>query len=212
MNEDECAGHMALLGLGLLGGLLAGGLLGGCGGDTVSPGVTASSQTAAVQASSGAAKGPPPPAAGPPRAPSGPPAGTDKSAVPSPLEAARLARMKALPILSALSDREKLGLLRQLADASPIHRLRALDAYPKLEALADRQREILLVQLEDIVPVSTPANGFVCECGNGVVHKMCVRESCLDRNAVGAACHQACGTLPMLNAACSATPECARGR
>lgn len=215
MNKEAFAGRIrppgrALVRLVLLAAVLTGAMLGGCGGDSVSPGVPASSQTAGVQGSSGAAQGAPPSAPVAARAP--PQAAANPSAAPSPLEAARLARMKALPILSALSDRVKLGLLRQLPQASPLQRLRALDAYPGLEAVGDRQKEILLGQLEDIVPVTTPAKGFVCECGNGVVHKMCVRESCLDRSAVGAVCHQACGRLPMLQATCSATPECARGR
>ena len=217
MNKDEAARRLrapsqALFRLGLLSALLAGPMLGGCGGDSVSPGVAASSHTAGVQGSSGVAQGALPQAPTPAPAQPGPRAATDKSGAPSPLETARLGRMRALPILSVLSDQEKLGLLRQLPEASPMQRLRALDAYPRLDALGERQKEILLGQLEDIVPVTTPANGFVCECGNGVVHKMCVRESCLDRSAVGAVCYQACGRLPMLKAACSPTPECARGR
>lgn len=217
MNKDECVGRTqpparAFARQMLLTAVLTGIMVGGCGGDSVSPGVPASSQTAGMQGSARAPQGLPPGAPAAERAPPPPQVAANTSGDPSPLEAARLARMKALPLLSALSDGDKLGLLRRLPEASPLQRLRALDAYPKLEELADRQREILLRQLEDIVPVTTPAKGFVCECGNGVVHKMCVRESCQDRSVAGAVCYQACGRLPMLTAACSATPECARGR
>jgi hypothetical protein len=82
-----------------------------------------------------------------------PQAGTDDPAVRL-LESPSLAQLSALPHLSALSPREKGGLLLLLPSKSSSERLTLINMYPSLAALPDQQKQLLLDKLEKIVPVT----------------------------------------------------------
>jgi hypothetical protein len=71
------------------------------------------------------------------------------------LDPASLAQLSALPHLSALSPREKAGLLLLLPPMSPAERLVLINMYPSLVRLPVQQKEILLDKLAQIVPVQT---------------------------------------------------------
>jgi hypothetical protein len=73
------------------------------------------------------------------------------------LDPNRLAQLSALPHLSALSAREKAGLLLLLPPMSPAERLVLIDMYPSLVRLPVQQKQILLDKLEQIVPVANAA-------------------------------------------------------
>jgi hypothetical protein len=70
------------------------------------------------------------------------------------LDPARLAQLGALPHLSALSPRERAGLLLLLPPMSPSERLMLINMYPSLVRLPVQQKEILLNKLAQIVPVA----------------------------------------------------------
>jgi hypothetical protein len=71
------------------------------------------------------------------------------------IDQSRLAQLGALPHLSALSAREKAGLLLLLPPMSPSERLVLIEMYPSLVRLPVQQKQILLDKLEQIVPVTT---------------------------------------------------------
>lgn len=182
-------------------------LLSACGGGG-SPAPVVSARTTANQITSGGPGSPTGQGATPPSEAGSPLAAIDRAEPGSPEEASRLARLKSLALLAVLSDREKLGLLRQIALASPSRRLSAIESYAKLAMLADRQKQILLGQLEDIAPVVTPTSALVCECGSDITRKICVRESCADGMELQSVCNRACGTLASFRTQCSASPQC----
>ncbi len=124
-------------------------------------------------------------------------------------DAAGFAKMKALPLLSPLSERDKATLFKRLATATPSERLPLIDGYASLNALPDRQKEVLLGQLEDIVAPAVPAQQLVCQCGSQVKRELCVRERCSDAVELQSLCNQACGALGALGTQCRAAPACA---
>ncbi|MBW0448348.1 hypothetical protein EN871_21370 [bacterium M00.F.Ca.ET.228.01.1.1] len=65
-----------------------------------------------------------------------------------------MAQLNTLPHLSALSDREKAGLILLLPSRSAAQRLELINMYPSLVRLPEPQKELLLNQLEKIVPVT----------------------------------------------------------
>jgi hypothetical protein len=81
------------------------------------------------------------------------PAVTDGTAEPS-LDAAKLAQLSALPHLSALSPREKAGLLLLLPSKSSSERMVLISMYPSLVQLPVQQQQVLLDNLEKIVPLT----------------------------------------------------------
>ena len=124
-------------------------------------------------------------------------------------ESGRLSQLRALALLSPLSDRERSGLLKQLPLASPSERLTLINGFPALAVLPDRQKEILLIQMEKIVPVSISANLLVCNCSHGIQRKLCVRELCSNRSELHAVCNKACGTLASFEIQCMTSRQCA---
>lgn len=82
------------------------------------------------------------------------PATKDETAEPSP-DPAKLAQLSALPHLSALSAREKAGLLLLLPSKSSSERMVLINMYPSLAQLPIQQKEVLLANLEKIVPSTT---------------------------------------------------------
>ena len=70
------------------------------------------------------------------------------------LKSASLAQISALPHLSALSPREKAGLLLLLPSKSSSQRLALIEMYPSLSQLPVQQKQVLLDKLEKIVPVA----------------------------------------------------------
>lgn len=133
----------------------------------------------------------------------------DKSPAVSAEESVRLAKLRALSLLSPLTERERLDLLRQLADASPSARLDLFDGYRALAMLPERQKEVLLNQIEKIVPVTVPASLLVCSCSNGIERKLCIRERCSNHSELGSACNKACGTLASFKSKCLTARQCA---
>lgn len=69
-------------------------------------------------------------------------------------ELASLAQLNGLPHLSALSPREKMGLLLLLPSKSSSQRLALIQMYPSLSQLPVVQKQVLLDKLEKIVPVA----------------------------------------------------------
>jgi hypothetical protein len=130
-------------------------LLGGCGGGEDGTSRVVSSpalMAAAPQASPGTSRWAAQDAS--PRAAKSPsPAVTDGTAEPS-LDAAKLAQLSALPHLSALSAREKAGLLLLLPSKSSSERMVLITMYPSLAQLPVQQKQVLLDKLEKIVPVT----------------------------------------------------------
>jgi hypothetical protein len=139
----------------LLSSLLLSPLLAGCGGGdggTSRVVSAAASMTAPQQASTGpsrlgthdtSSKGEKSPA----------PTVTDDTAAAA-LESGSLAQLSALPHLSALSPREKAGLLLLLPSKSSSQRLALINMYPSLAELPDLQKQVLLDKLEKIVPIT----------------------------------------------------------
>lgn len=140
---------------------------------------------------------------------SSPRAAADTSTAVSQKESARLAQLKALPLLSSLSDRERAGLFKQLTPASPSERLTLLNGYSRLAVLPERQKQVLLNQMEKIVPVSIPANQLVCYCSHDVQRKLCVKERCSNRSELQSLCNEACGTLASFKSQCLTSRQCA---
>jgi hypothetical protein len=68
------------------------------------------------------------------------------------LESPSLGQISALPHLSALSAREKAGLLVQLPGKSTSERMMLINMYPSLAQLPVQQKQVLLANLEKIVP------------------------------------------------------------
>jgi len=133
-----------------------------------------------------------------------PPAANDAAAVRVD-NSARLARLRKLPLLSLLSERERAGLLEHLADASPSERLTSINQYPKLAGLPDQQKQILLDQLEIIAPMTIPQSRIVCNCGSEIKRELRVPERCSNNLEIQSICNQACGTLSAFKSECFAT-------
>lgn len=191
--------------------LLLGLMLAGCGGEGTSsrPNASAPTLASSVQKNSTAAstKSAESPALA--SRITAPRETADKSIAASMEESARLAQLRALSLLSSLSDRERAGLLKQLPTASPSERLSLLNGYRTLAALPDRQRQVLLNQMEKIVPVSIPASQLVCSCSHGIQRKLCVKERCSNRSELQSACNEACGTLASFKSQCMTSKQCA---
>uniref|UniRef100_E1T8Z1 Uncharacterized protein n=1 Tax=Burkholderia sp. (strain CCGE1003) TaxID=640512 RepID=E1T8Z1_BURSG len=148
---NDPAWHMPFLARGFLHAvsmLLFGLLLTGCGGGDSTPASVAASQQAESGPNTLAARSMPQAADKPAT-----PAATDEAAV-LPVAPATLAQLNALPHLSALSDREKAGLILLLPSRSAAQRLELINMYPSLVRLPEPQKELLLNQLEKIVPVT----------------------------------------------------------
>lgn len=180
--------------------LLPGALACGCGGDdgTVR---SAPSPVAAASVKMGAAA----PPGGALRAPA--------TAPNEPIPAAKagqstLAQLRALPLLSLLTEPERAGLLRQLPSASRAQRMALIDGYPKLASLPEQQKELLLNQLEKIIAPAPAGNLLVCECSNEIRRELCVSESCAATSELASQCNKACGTLAAFRNQCSASPTC----
>lgn len=124
-------------------------------------------------------------------------------------DSARLAQLRAVALLSSLSDRERGGLLKQLPSASPSERLTLINGYPKLAVIPDRQKQVLLNKLETIVPVTIPANLLVCNCSHDIQRKLCVKERCSNRSELASICNEACGTLASFKSQCQTSRQCA---
>lgn len=133
----------------------------------------------------------------------------NKSTVVSKEESARLAQFRALPLLSTLSDREKVGLLKQLPSASPSDRLTLINGYSELAVLPDRQKDVLLNQIEKISPINIPANLLICACSHHIQLKSCVKERCSNRSELQSICNRACGTLASFQSQCQTARQCA---
>jgi hypothetical protein len=192
--------------------LLLGLVLSGCGG-----GGDSSHQTASAPALASSVQkdlsGPNRMAAQSPTLESGKPAlsaTADKPVVVSPEESARLAQLRALPLLSSLSERERAGLLKQLPPASSSERLTLINGYPKLAVVPDRQKQVLLTQMEKIVPVTISANLLICNCSDDIQLKLCVKERCSNRSELQSICNRACGTLAAFKSQCLTSEQCAR--
>jgi hypothetical protein len=69
------------------------------------------------------------------------------------LKSASLAQISTLPHLSALSPREKAGLLLLLPSKSASQRLALINMYSSLSRLPVQQKQVLINKLEKIVPV-----------------------------------------------------------
>jgi hypothetical protein len=129
-------------------------LLTGCGGsdnDTSRVGSSPTLMAAPPQAASGPSRLATQNAASTGQKP--PSAVTDDTAVPS-LNSPNLSQLSALPHLSALSPREKAGLLLLLPSKSSSERLTLINMYPSLAELPVQQKQVLLDKLEKIVPVT----------------------------------------------------------
>jgi hypothetical protein len=124
-------------------------------------------------------------------------------------EVRQLARLKALPILSILSDRERAGLLKQLRNASPSERLASINQYPRLASISEQQKQAVLNEIEKAVPVNISASQLICSCSNDIKREMCVRERCSNLSEMQSLCNQACGTLAAFKSECSASSKCA---
>lgn len=185
-------------------------MLAGCGGEGASPRPNASAPALAssVQKNSSAAKTMTAESPALTSRAMAPPATADKPAAVSMEESARLARLRALSLLSSLSDRERAGLLKQLPLSSPSERLSLLNGYRTLAALPDRQKQVLLNQIEKIVPVTVSASQLVCSCSHGIQRKLCVRERCSNRSELQSACNEACGTLASFKNQCMTSRQC----
>jgi len=150
---------------------------------------------------------------------SGPAARTAKAAPSSPAnknnpattilkDSGELSKLRALRLMSALSDREQAGLIVQLRTASPSERLALIDTYPALATMTDQQKQGLLNQIEKIVPVTNAAMLLTCECSDNIQREICVRESCSNQSEIQSRCNQACGTLAAFRNRCSASRQC----
>lgn len=117
-------------------------------------------------------------------------------------------KLRALSLLSPLSDREKAGLIVKLRGASPSARLDLINQYPALAAMTDQQKQALLNQIEKIVPVTNPAMLLTCECSDNIQRAICVRESCSNQSEIQSRCNEACGTLAAFRSRCSASRQC----
>lgn len=192
--------------------LLLGLMLSGCGGGGDSSHKSASAPDTMASSVQRNSSGPnrrtaqvPPPAIGKPALS----ATAAKSVAVSRDEPARLAQLKALPLLSPLADRERAGLLKQLPSASSSERLTMINRYQELSVLPDRQKQVLLDQIEKIVPITIPANQLVCNCSDNIQRKLCVKERCSNRSALQSICNEACGTLASFKSQCQTSQQCA---
>lgn len=131
-------------------------LLTGCGGGEDSSTSRMNSSPALMasmpQASSGPSRSGAPGTSSKAEKPAAPPS-ANSTAEPS-LDAASLAQLSALPHLSALSPREKAGLLLLLPSKSSSERMILISMYPSLAQLPVQQKQALLDKLEKIVPVT----------------------------------------------------------
>lgn len=159
VEPDTCswyAAHGSRQFLHARGTLLFSLLIAGCGGGgDGTPRVVSSPTlvTAPQQAASGPARMPAQDASPSKKAKSLPQGVRDDPAVRL-LESPSLAQLSALPHLSALSAREKAGLLVQLPGKSSSERLALINMYPSLAQLPVQQKEVLLDKLEKIVPIT----------------------------------------------------------
>lgn len=135
-------------------------------------------------------------------------ANAEKGAVTPAEESARLAKLRALPLLRSLSERERAGLLRQLPAASPSERLTLINGYPELAELPARQQQVLLDQMEKIVPVAISGNLLVCTCSHDIQRKLCVKERCSNHAELQSICNNACGTLASFKSECLTSRQC----
>jgi hypothetical protein len=123
-------------------------------------------------------------------------------------DSGELSKLRALRLMSELSDRDQAGLIVQFRTASPSERLALIDKYPALATMTDQQKQGLLIQIEKIVPVTNAAMLLTCECSDNIQREICVRESCSNQSEIQSRCNQACGTLAAFRNRCSASRQC----
>ena len=135
---------------------------------------------------------------------------TDNPVTFSPEKSVLLAKLRALPLLSGLSERERAGLLEHLPDSSPSERLTSINRYPNLAEMSEQQKQLLLNQLETIVPIKIPESRIICSCSNDIRRELCTRERCSNNLEIQSLCSQACGTLAAFKSECFASNKCER--
>jgi len=137
-----------------------------------------------------------------------PTANNNDTAISSPEELTALSKLRALPLLAPLSEKETAELLMHIRPLSPSGRLGIINNHSALITLTNQQKQQLLNQIENIVPITTPAMSVICECSNDIQRRLCVRESCSDRSEIQSLCNQACGTLAAFGNECMAAKQC----
>jgi hypothetical protein len=123
-------------------------------------------------------------------------------------ELTALSKLRALPLLAPLSNKETAELLRHIRPLSPSGRLAIINNYSALATLTNQQKQQLLNQIENIVPVAIPAALLICDCGNDIHPRLCVPELCSDRAEIQSLCNQACGTMPSFRSQCMTDIRC----
>jgi hypothetical protein len=188
--------------------LLPGVILAGCGGEESAP----QSRSAAVAAAVGRSDrgGQAGRAAQEPISQNGkaPSENKNDTAISSTEELTSLSKLRALPLLAPLSNKEIAELLRHTRPLSSSGRLGIIDNHSALVTLTNQQKQQLLNQIENIVPITIPAMLVICECSNDIQRRLCVRESCSDRSEIRSLCNQACGTLAAFGSQCMAAKQC----
>jgi hypothetical protein len=187
---------------------LSGVILAGCGGEESAAQLRPAAATAAVGGSAPAGqagKGARDPISQNGKAPA---ENKNHAVISSPEELTALSKLRALPLLAPLSDKETTELLRRTRALSPSGRLTIINNYSALATLTNQQKQQLLNQIENIVPVTIPSVLLICDCGNDIHPRLCVPETCSDRSEIQSLCNQACGTLPAFRSQCMTEIRC----
>jgi len=119
-----------------------------------------------------------------------------------------LSKLRALPLLAPVSEKEIAELLMHIRPLSPSGRLGIINNHSALVTLTNQQKQQLLNQIENVVPITIPAMSVICECSNDIQRRLCVRESCSDKSEIQSLCNQACGTLAAFGNQCMAAKQC----
>jgi hypothetical protein len=125
-------------------------------------------------------------------------------------ESKQLSKLRKVPYLSFLTDKELKEFLQQLQKKSPAQRTSFYNTYPFLAGLPTQQRQVLNDQLANIVPITVQAKRIVCNCGDDRVKEMCLAEDCSEVGTVRSACEHLCGVGATVSTVCMPAQECSR--
>jgi hypothetical protein len=123
--------------------------------------------------------------------------------------AEQIARLRKLPHLSRMSERDLLNLQNQLRQTPLSQRSSLLKKYSSLVGLPTQQQQLLLGQLAEIVPDATPAMRVVCACKTGPKHEMCIKEECGETATLSSMCEGLCGATNISSTSCMPSTQCA---